>query len=311
MKKLIIFLAITTCFTMQGFSQATFWYETTFESSFNGGDYQFSSFPWVIDTTQTNNIWQIGRPQKTIIDSAYSAPLAIITDTVNPYPANNISSFGIKLPRQYSWDGTFDMSFQYMLVADSLDGGTIEISYDNGNNWNTLQQDSIVVIIDYGIPYNWLFNGKIGIAGYPPQGLQWGIVKFSFNSNMINLINPDTIGIRFTFYSDSLGAGNDGWMIDDLVLGGLYYSITTPFSSSFHSTIFPNPASVNTELKLTGINASIKSDLSIFDVFGKKVWCNNITGTTYLLPVNKFTQGVYYLNITNSKFHEVLPFVVK
>ncbi|MDA3953800.1 MAG: transposase [Bacteroidales bacterium] len=34
-------------------------------------------------------IWQIGTPNKTFFDSAYSSPNAIITDTVNYYPINN------------------------------------------------------------------------------------------------------------------------------------------------------------------------------------------------------------------------------
>jgi len=40
-----------------------------------------------------HNVWQIGKPQKSIFKSAYSIPNAIVTDTINPYPINDTSSF--------------------------------------------------------------------------------------------------------------------------------------------------------------------------------------------------------------------------
>ncbi|MFI5135825.1 MAG: hypothetical protein ACHQD9_08235 [Chitinophagales bacterium] len=49
-----------------------------------------------IDTT-AGNIWEIGRPHKIFFDSAYSLPNAIVTDTLNPYPINNFSTFTIKI----------------------------------------------------------------------------------------------------------------------------------------------------------------------------------------------------------------------
>ena len=50
-----------------------------------------------IDTSVAGNIWQIGKPHKTIFDSAYSRPDAIVTDTIHDYPANNLSTFAIKI----------------------------------------------------------------------------------------------------------------------------------------------------------------------------------------------------------------------
>lgn len=48
-----------------------------------------------IDTTSSNNIWQVGQPSKTFFDSAYSPVNAIVTDTINSYPVNNHSAFDI------------------------------------------------------------------------------------------------------------------------------------------------------------------------------------------------------------------------
>ena len=43
--------------------------------------------------TNTNNIWQVGKPQKTLFSSASTTPNVIITDTINYYPNNNVSTF--------------------------------------------------------------------------------------------------------------------------------------------------------------------------------------------------------------------------
>ena len=45
-----------------------------------------------VDTNVTGNVWQIGKPQKTLFDSAYSAPNALVIDTLNSYPTDNLSN---------------------------------------------------------------------------------------------------------------------------------------------------------------------------------------------------------------------------
>ena len=43
--------------------------------------------------TASQNVWQIGMPQKTIFNMASTEPNAILTDTSGSYPANNTSRF--------------------------------------------------------------------------------------------------------------------------------------------------------------------------------------------------------------------------
>ena len=40
-------------------------------------------------TTNPNNIWQIGTPQKTIFDSGYMTSRAMLTDSTSNYPYRN------------------------------------------------------------------------------------------------------------------------------------------------------------------------------------------------------------------------------
>ncbi|MFI5220854.1 MAG: hypothetical protein ACHQK8_00905, partial [Bacteroidia bacterium] len=97
-----------------------------------------------IDTSNHKNIWQIGKPNKSKFDSAYSKPNALVTDTLNPYPINDTSRFIIKNSIGYGYLGT-SLGFYYKLNTDSLkDFGMIEISMDSGSHWyDIISNDSI------------------------------------------------------------------------------------------------------------------------------------------------------------------------
>jgi hypothetical protein len=73
-------------------------------------------------------------PSKANFTAAHSAPLALATDTMNVYPANNTSSFTFTV---YSDDFT-TIYFWHRIDADSLnDGGVVEFSTDGGPTWIT------------------------------------------------------------------------------------------------------------------------------------------------------------------------------
>jgi len=97
------------------------------------------SYPYLEVDTSNQNIWQIGTPNKAFFDSAYSAKNAIITDTVNYYPIDNISYFDLLIGAfnfndLYPWNIYVGIKHKY--DTDTLkDGGFITISYDNRTTW--------------------------------------------------------------------------------------------------------------------------------------------------------------------------------
>ncbi len=87
-----------------------------------------SACKYVSFSSDSNNIWQLGKPNKVFFDSAYSGTNAIITDTINSYSVTNHSYFDIKIPSN-SWFqlGNRIISFKHKFDTDSLkDGGYIE-----------------------------------------------------------------------------------------------------------------------------------------------------------------------------------------
>ena len=90
--------------------------------------------------TDTNNIWQIGVPQKTLFNQANSQPNVIITDTINNYGTNDTSSFTVRY-NTYNCPYAFG---KYYVDSDSLnDFGIIEISIDSGQTWINILEDSL------------------------------------------------------------------------------------------------------------------------------------------------------------------------
>jgi hypothetical protein len=110
---------------------------------------QNTADPWVLiyrDTTANLNcVWQIGRPQKPVFDSAWSYPNAIVTDTAHAYPTNDTSSFIIGQSTLAGWlsNGTAKLFGWYKVNSDSLtDYGTIELSVDSGTTWINILTDT-------------------------------------------------------------------------------------------------------------------------------------------------------------------------
>ena len=60
---------------------------------FDGADTSYNNSIIIKVDTATENIWQIGEPQKVIFDAPSTTPNSIVTDTINNSPINNVSSF--------------------------------------------------------------------------------------------------------------------------------------------------------------------------------------------------------------------------
>jgi hypothetical protein len=56
------------------------------ELTFDADDALYPHFITIDTGSHLHNSWQIGRPGKSVFDSAYTLPNAIMTDTLNTYP---------------------------------------------------------------------------------------------------------------------------------------------------------------------------------------------------------------------------------
>jgi hypothetical protein len=270
------------------------------------------------------NIWQIGRPQKMIFDSAYSAPNAMITDSVNAYPANNHSFFDLYVgsfnSQLYPWNLFFDFYHKY--DTDTLkDGGYITVSWDKGQTWANIIHDTNCAMC-CSPPWSFfvsepnlytdsdtLYNGELGFSG---RSNGWIHTIMAWHDMPIKTIDPaDTMIIRFNFISDGLDNQKEGWMIDHIRiysvdLGG---EIREHFNSDGIANVFPNPCKDETEISFAEPFQNIQVD--VFDMQGKLMGTEKYpSGDRFRFKTNGLKSGAYYLKMVLDNKKEITKKVI-
>lgn len=275
-------------------------YPLTFED--NDTNVYFDNIPakdhLFIDTiSNPNNIWQIGKPNKSIFNSAYSVPNAIITDTTHTYPINEMSSFIIKNTANYGFYFLYEVSIAgyYNVNTDTLtDYGKIEFSSDNGNTWIDLLKDTI-----YNSYIKW--SGAKPVFSGNSNGWKHFEVDVTQLGPILNIHLGDTILYRFTFISDSIQTNKDGLMFDSFFYTDVVTGIDENNDKNINTICFPSPA----DRKITfGFEPCLneKSKLIIFDSFGKIILSENIFNENKIeLNTEKYKSGLYLYCLINEK----------
>lgn len=269
-----------------GLSQSTIFYSDTINFE-KPCDYLY------IDSTSTN-LWQIGIPNKTIFDSAYSKPFAIITDTINNYTLNNHSSFILKLePESIKDGGNTVINFWHKFDTDSInDYGVVEVSYDEGNDWKVLYTDTT-----YNIHY---FRNGSGSENYLATGQSNGWV----NDNIVFIFYltsaevPEEIWLRFSFYSDSIQNEKEGWMIDNIQITG-YMPWGIEENKIFYSSPYPNPCQEYLFIDVPEIE-KVNFTLIVYDLSGKMIESKKFINEQINIITNQLNNGMFFYRIINN-----------
>ena len=240
-------------------------YEYCFDQLDNCANYDMSD-PEPILTIDFNsnstNLWQIGSPQKAILNNSWSYPKVIITDTINTYAINDTSSFtiecsSIESSSSLSWLN-FNLHFNYFVDSDTLsDFGIVEFSPDNGSTWIDLINDP-----SYSNYLEWMVDSNIGELPVL-SGTSSGWVDAMVNMRPLGVhldIPPGTVfKWRFTFISDAIQNNRDGLMFDNI-----FIEINPPIGVE--------------KLNLMTVRKCIK----VFDILGKETAIKTNTTLMYL-----------------------------
>ncbi|MCH8330026.1 MAG: T9SS type A sorting domain-containing protein [Bacteroidetes bacterium] len=259
-----------------------------------------------IDTSDTNNIWQIGIPQKQYLNTAYSPQFAIVTDTINPYPNNNLSKFELTIEATIQgWgQGAIPiLQFYHRYDTDSLqDGGYIEVSYDGGLTWINISDDNSNIDPSTCTinPAPVISGGQKAFTGRPWQGNEWLHCTVTWNEWCFGSGYPDTIDVRFVFQSDSTFSGKEGWLIDEIVFGTDICSGIEQFTSQQNIKIYPNPSREDILIELDE-RISNNTFITLHDVLGKDFKTGfRIIGDKKLKVLrNDLPPGIYLLKVIN------------
>ncbi|MFK7775551.1 MAG: T9SS type A sorting domain-containing protein [Saprospiraceae bacterium] len=254
-----------------------------------------------LDTSTSDTLWQIGPPQKTIFNSAFSVPNVLVTDTLNTYPASYSSSFKIDLS-DYAISGFPNVQISWMQKTDmeeGVDGGIIEASYDDGMTWLNVLDDTIFRPLVVG-QFDWdtLFNNQAGVTGtkdWSWMALCWGTYFGNIPTNI------STLQIRFTFASDSIDTNQEGWMIDNFQFEGNIIGSTNKLSPARDILVFPNPTAQDIFIDLSEVKFG-NATLEIFNLSGQRVLEKEIEvmgSQKRKVSVNNLPKGVYTLIVTS------------
>jgi hypothetical protein len=256
------------------------------------------SFP-----SDSNNIWQLGKPNKVFFDSAYSCAYAIVTDTINSYPATNHSYFDVKIGSNNNGpNGNRIIGFKHKFDTDSLkDGGYIEASYDNGKTWiNVINQNPDYRPIWFGMENMYsnndlLLNGKVGFSG---KSKGWTYSRIQWVWVYVMKTIPDTIILRFNFISDSIQTNKAGWMIDDLMISRVDQgsSVNSISKLATYFEITPNPINEKTRIQIIG-NSGINYSVSVLNILGQTVKNIEIINLEAILTRENMKQGIYFVQL--------------
>lgn len=242
------------------------------------------------------NIWQIGSPQKSIINNAFSQPNAIITDTINSYPPNNMSKFEFVHHAQKGFiDGVVAVfSGFYFVDSDSLfDYGTIEFSPDNGATWINLLTDT-----EYSDYYNW-FSEKPVLTG-SSNGWQFFGIQLAGMNEVFEIDSTTVVRYKISFISDDINNEKDGLAFDDLHFQDHLLKVNS-VNDVEGFEIYPNPSndflyirvksSLHEQMKYTLLNIN-------GGLIESQILTNNIPS---MICINDLNPGIYLILILDNK----------
>lgn len=248
---------------------------------------------WNVNIPISNNIWQICIPHKTVFDSAYSSPNAILTDSAGPYPVNNTSAFIIKfIPQEFCMCAAV-IGASYKFDSDTLkDFGRVEFSLDHGTTWFNALSDTVIPD-EYWTTPRPVLTGRIH---------QWR----EFNAFIPGWFTTDTLYYRFTFISDSIQTNQDGWMLDDIRLI-VHTEGIEDIGSRNEINIYPNPAANMITVSAKTFNGEM--DVSIYDILGQLGLQKTIDKNKVDIDISSLSKGIYMVRVLGRNNYSVREIV--
>jgi hypothetical protein len=262
------------------------------------------------------NIWQIGEPQKTFFNSAYTVPNAIITGTTGFYPVNNLSSFTLLISQEnsnYQYPMNLFIDFRHKFDTDTLkDGGFISVSWDLGQTWNNILDDSLSGwwFVSPFRPETFVFgntnlysktdtlcNGEHGFSGKSNGWVHSCVAWYDLPVTDSDNWPPDTMLLRFNFVSDGNQNDREGWMIDQIRIFSLDLgSGTGDEQAGIKAKISPNPVLSDAFVTLDKVYDRV--DYTIYDLSGKTLLNGTVENSNQFPILNRnFNPGIYMIKI--------------
>ena len=287
---------LTLCLTLPSFAQDLIQY-------FEAGNYYGTPIQIDIDA-DTNNVWQIGSPQKTRFDSAATLPNAIVTDTINPYPVNNESMFQFNLvlgPWSY---GIYAIQWKQKLDMDhGKDWAIVEFKTDRDSTWQNAF-DNPYVYNFYGfdtLNVDTMPNGDMAFTGTDPS---WSDIWFCFTNSYIEY-GGGSLSTRYRFVSDSVDNGKDGWMIDNIIARETIRHTVAEVEQTEYLKVYPTTTNGRVHIEAKKLKEyHIIEKLEVYTMGGERVQYFENVPTKFFIDLDDQAAGTYIIKIQTNKKSE-------
>jgi hypothetical protein len=256
------------------------------------------------ENANVESIWQFGQPRKTLLNSPFSGKRALITDSFQLISGKRKEGFQLKFNHyEYINSGNFHIGFRHRFDFDSLSGGLVRISTNNGKTFSNVWSDT-----GYFSPYWWhnnlypknslIWNGEPGFKG---QSSEW--IYTQINLTFFILVKTsDTLIISFDYESDSLSSPHEGWEIDEIKTGN-EYRVGGIGDHDFLNEIelFPNPTHNLLNIETLSYGAPKLKQYKIRNPTGILIQTGSLLPKqTNTLNFDNLACGIYFLEIENS-----------
>lgn len=261
-----------------------------------------------IDTSLVNNVWQVGAISKPGFPTAHSPVNALQTDTLNPYPINNLSAVDFwKDTNFFFMTPLASVSFWHHYEVDSLtDSLIVQFTIDSGAHWLDPEpfRDSVTAfgIIGFQILYEGIRSNnlhpytskKILFTG---SDTSWTQVNICFTFLAINpprKLDSSAYGVRFLMKTDSVQLNKPGWAIDDVrfMRPGIVGAVNDLLQLKL--SIFPIP-SKSGEFNIKYPFDYVKGHMDIFDMLGHRMKTLPLSEN---ISIADLPDGIYYYKAT-------------
>ncbi|MCK5856770.1 MAG: T9SS type A sorting domain-containing protein [Bacteroidales bacterium] len=260
---------------------------------------------FMIDTTQSNNIWQYAKVNKP--GFAQLNTIALTTDSVNNYSKNDTSSFIFKIifntnTGGFAYFGSLGITLHHKYQTDSLNDGLMFEFYDfYSHKWssyfNVISSNTYnFLVLNRDSTYNW--------GGYYPASPLSGN-SILFHNSRLAFGEPgvkatvDSVLLRFTFVSDSINTNKAGWLIDEIMIEANNFRTGSVrecklASDSYLSYVDDNQLVINSLLQ-----ENRQADFVLFDMLGREIIINEVHYGINTFNLSNLPAGYYIVKVKN------------
>lgn len=304
MKKELLLCSLVLLFSMVSKAQYFFQY-------FDGADTSAWNAIKIEIPPDSTNIWQIGKPQKALFDSANTFPNAIVTDTINFYPDTNRSSFTLDWDESFLWSGIGALQWSQKLDLDTGDYGILEFSIDSGVTWQNAFNNPYVYNF-YGFDTLNVDTMPDGTIGFTLTDATWKDIWFCFDYWWM-ITNGYDLKVRYTLITDSVSSQNEGWLIDNMTSHITFIHTINEKEHNEYMLVYPNPTTDGTvniwTKKVDGYH--LIEEMQLINMEGKIVqqWSN--IPTKFFINVSGYPNGIYSLRVKTNLQEQTFPLIIQ